>query len=116
MSLSARRVWLVSYDISDAKRLARVHRFLKKEALALQYSVFLASASEGGLRWLLHRLGQLIDPRRDDVRAYPIPERCEAVTLGRQIVPSGVFLVDPWLTRILNNRSELIESHTVLHD
>ena len=31
--------WLVTYDISDKKRLTRIHKALKKEGIPVQYSV-----------------------------------------------------------------------------
>ena len=45
--------YLVSYDICAPRRLVRVHRLLRREATALQYSVFLFSGSERQLDRLL---------------------------------------------------------------
>jgi CRISPR-associated protein Cas2 len=87
------RLYVVCYDITEPKRLARVHRHLKKGGLPLQYSVFLVRTNAGGLDRLLGELADLIDPDTDDVRAYPLPERLEYTHLGRRLLPDGVSLV-----------------------
>ncbi len=103
MSTSEVRLYLISYDITDPRRLQRVHAFLKKHAMPVQYSVFLVRLSERRLVSLLAEINQRIDPRSDDVRAYPLPERCEAVTLGRLYLPDGVHLADPLLGGLLGD-------------
>ncbi|MCS7316484.1 MAG: CRISPR-associated endonuclease Cas2 [Bryobacterales bacterium] len=101
MSVSQTRLYLISYDISDPRRLQRVHAFLKKHAMPVQYSVFVARVSERRLVNLLAEINRRIDPRWDDVRAYPLPERVEAVTLGRVYLPEGVMLADSMLDGLL---------------
>lgn len=92
--MSAPRVaYLICYDISGApRRLARVHRFLSRRALAIHYSVFLAVLTRRERAELLRDLGRLIHPRRDDVRLYPIPARPLFEFLGRRPVPEGVLV------------------------
>lgn len=94
MATHEARAYLIAYDIADPKRLVRVHRFLVKQAMALQYSVFAGvftpfqvTAAAAGVR-------ERIDEREDDVRIYPLPRRCYALTLGEQWTPEGVFLTD----------------------
>ena len=41
MSQTATARYLVTYDIADPKRLSRLFRFMKKQGVPLQYSVFL---------------------------------------------------------------------------
>jgi len=43
--MSAERWYLVAYDIADNKRLARLHRLMKKEGLAAQRSIFFVRAT-----------------------------------------------------------------------
>ncbi len=105
MATHEARAYLIAYDIADPKRLVRVHRFLVKHAMALQYSVFAGvftpfqvTAAAAGVR-------ERIDAREDDVRIYPLPRRCYALTLGEQWTPDGVFLTDRrlmdlWRTRL----------------
>ena len=42
MSKSKAKPYLITYDISDKRRLQRVHRLLKSQAIAMQYSVFIS--------------------------------------------------------------------------
>ena len=36
MAVNAPRAWLITYDITDPKRLARLHRFLVRQATPVQ--------------------------------------------------------------------------------
>ena len=64
--------YLIAYDIRDPRRLRRLHRALRAEALAVQRSLFLVAGSVPAVERLLDRLETLIDPRVDDLRAYPV--------------------------------------------
>lgn len=89
-----RRLYLICYDIAeDPKRLARVARYLGKFAFRVQYSVFVGAFFEHSLQGVLHGLEEIIDPRKDDVRCYPLPERADVVLLGKQIFPEDILLI-----------------------
>lgn len=105
MSTSEPRIYLICYDVSDPRRLQRVHYYLKHHALAVQYSVFLARVSERRLEGILDGVAARIDAQEDDVRAYPLPADCEPVSLGRQYFPSGLLLADPMLDPLLRHTS-----------
>ena len=94
---------MICYDIADPRRLQKVHAFLRRHAMPVQYSVFLARLTERRLLSLLSDLARRIDPRSDDVRAYPIPREAEAVTMGRQYLPPGVVLADPLMGAVLES-------------
>jgi CRISPR-associated protein Cas2 len=85
--------YVVCYDIADPRRLVRVHRHLRDEGLALQYSVFNVCLTERQLRNLLAELDGLIESSEDDVRVYPLPSRGERRFLGRQLFPEDVMLI-----------------------
>ena len=106
MSVSQRKTFLIAYDIADPRRLVRVHRCLKNYAVPVQYSVFLGLMSERELERALGEVAGLIDAEEDDVRAYPVPERCDAVTLGRQYLPEGVLLAEPGWQSIAGEQGE----------
>ncbi len=74
--------YVIAYDITDPRRLARVHRELREAAFPVQYSVFLATLDTAAIDRLLATLGRLINPSRDDVRAYPLPSAPEIDSIG----------------------------------
>ena len=68
-----RKGWyLVGYDIANPGRLAKIHRFLKKEGLAVQRSLFFVHATETKINYLLDKIALIMVLREDDLRAYPI--------------------------------------------
>ena len=85
-------LYLICYDIADPRRLAKVHRFLAGEALPVQYSVFAGQFTPARLREVVGNLLGMIAADEDDVRIYPLPERCEAVFLGRRPPEGTGFL------------------------
>jgi CRISPR-associated protein Cas2 len=101
MSHTERRNWLIAYDIANPKRLLRVHRYLKKHAIPVQYSVFVLHGSQLSLENILAGISSLIAPEEDDVRAYHLPQRCEVTMLGRQSFPEGVMLAASGLDKLL---------------
>ena len=89
-----RRLYLICYDIAeDPKRLNQVARYLGKVAFRVQYSVFVGSFFEHSLKGVLRGLEQIIDPRKDDVRCYPLPDQAEVVLLGPQLFPDDILLI-----------------------
>jgi CRISPR-associated protein Cas2 len=93
MALNQQRTWLICYDITDPRRLVRLHRFLRKHAEPVQYSVFYYEASAAQLGRLVGEIEARIDRRSDDVRIYQLPERLECTTLGRGSLPGGSWLL-----------------------
>ncbi|MEZ5537196.1 MAG: CRISPR-associated endonuclease Cas2 [Thiolinea sp.] len=90
---------IVCYDIRCPKRLGRVHRYLKKRAIPLQYSVFLAQLDEKKRDKVLRDLRVIINLQQDDVRIYPLPEKPEWCTLGKALWGSGLTLTGVELPR-----------------
>ena len=60
-----RNVFVVCYDVCDAKRLRRVHKVLKGAGDALQYSVFRCELSRTEKQELVARLWEIINPGQD---------------------------------------------------
>jgi CRISPR-associated protein Cas2 len=82
--------YIICYDVCHPKRLVRIHHALKRQAVALQYSVFLFSGTPRQLQRCLDQLESLMDKRRDDIRAYPLPQRGLRLRLGKSVLPSGI--------------------------
>jgi CRISPR-associated protein Cas2 len=84
--------YIICYDITNPRRLGRIHRTLKQYAVPLQYSVFLFTGSAAQLAQCLARLQAIMDEHSDDIRAYPLPQRGLRFTLGPSKLPAGVTL------------------------
>lgn len=93
MPANERRFHIISYDIGDPDRLRRIHRYLKKCAMPIQYSVFLIQCTAKDLENIIEDLDDMIDPRKDDIRFYTLPKKIEIITLGQQGLSEGMFLL-----------------------
>ncbi len=86
--------YLVAYDISDPKRLNKVFKYMKGVGIHLQYSVFYCKLSWAELCELKQRLKELIDPKEDDIRIYPLPKGYKVTVLGAgDRLPEGINLI-----------------------
>jgi CRISPR-associated protein Cas2 len=94
MALKQVRNWLIAYDIASPRRLRRVHRFLCRHAIPVQYSVFVARCSPAKLGVIRSALAELVKRREDDVRFYPVPEPAQLFVYGRKALPEGLLLLD----------------------
>ena len=97
-------LYLLAYDIADPKRLGRVGRYMSQHACRVQYSVFAAKLSKSSLSHLLSELKEIIDPKQDDIRAYPLPGSGEVTLLGQQF-----FAINTLLMQNGQSRLELIQ-------
>jgi len=83
---------LIAYDITDPRRLRRVHYHLKSRAWMIQRSVYLLRCQPSMLRELESELKKLTDHRSDDIRLYPISSPDALWEAGpRPDALSGVF-------------------------
>ena len=92
MSIHKVAEWLVTYDIADPRRLARVFKCLKQVGIPVQYSIFSVDASNEKMGTLMSQLATLIDPRVDDVRAYRLPEKGWRASLGDAMLPHDMWI------------------------
>ena len=93
MAEKTSRLHLLSYDIANPKRLGRVHRYMRKVGVPIQYSVFVFSANAKGVTSVVKGLKRIINPKEDDIRIYPLPRRLDVAHRGRQVFPPGVRLL-----------------------
>ena len=64
MAKNRTQLHMLAYDISmDPKRLAEVHRTVRRWGIPLQYSVFLVPATPAKIDALLAELDAIIDPQ-----------------------------------------------------
>lgn len=62
-----RSVYLICYDICDAKRLRQVHKLMKGAGDSMQYSVFRCELSAEEKQSLMEKLWEVINPGVDRV-------------------------------------------------
>lgn len=92
--------WLLAYDIRDHKRLQKIGRYLQKEGVRLQYSVYLLSGQRQHIEKIMEQLRQFIDKRMDDVRIYPLTENTRIWGLGTQFNEAGNTLCDAFIDKL----------------
>lgn len=86
--------WIIAYDITHPKRLSRIWRILRRQAMPLQHSIYLFAGNQNQLQRLLDTIEPLIDQHSDDIRAYPLGANTRIWTLGQQNLDSGNPLID----------------------
>lgn len=99
-------LYLIAYDIANPKRLARIHRILKKYGMQVQYSVFTVVLKRKTLLKILGHISELINKREDDVRCYRLPRSPEIAVLGQQYFSEDVMLFTDGVNRILARHRE----------
>jgi CRISPR-associated protein Cas2 len=67
---------LITYDITDPKRLKKMHRFLKEYGLNTQKSVFECDIDDDALSIIRKFCREELDLTSDQVRIYKICSRC----------------------------------------
>jgi CRISPR-associated protein Cas2 len=67
---------LITYDITDPKRLKKIHRFLKEFGINTQKSVFECDMDNKGLKKIRHYCKNFLDLNTDSVRIYKICSGC----------------------------------------
>ena len=82
------------YDIRCPRRLQRLHRYLCRHAIPVQYSVFYGVFTRTELDDIKDGIQNIINPRQDDIRIYPLPTHPGIITLGQSLFPEGVSILD----------------------
>jgi CRISPR-associated protein Cas2 len=91
--MSQRHRWLVSYDVSDAKRLRRLHRLLSGYGDAVQYSVFVCDLTPSERQLLREQIAQRMHEREDRVMLVdlgPVASGAIGIEFVGQSVPKLV--------------------------
>jgi len=89
-------LYLVTYDIVDDRRRAKVHQVLTGFGEWVQQSVFECHLTRREVILLRSRLQQLVNPRQDNLRVYALCDVClgrvEAIGSDKP-APKIVYLV-----------------------
>jgi CRISPR-associated protein Cas2 len=67
---------LITYDITDPKRLRKMHKFLKEFGINTQKSVFECDIDDPALKIIRAWCRDNLDLAEDQVRIYKICSRC----------------------------------------
>ena len=84
--------YLIAYDITDPRRLRRLHRRLRADGIWMQQSVFLVRGDTRDIDRLMDELEHYVDQRDDDLRAYPVPAPGDIWLRGHSAVDGPVLL------------------------
>ncbi len=72
--------YVISYDISDSKRLQKVAKIMEDFGQRVLYSVFECNLTPGELLRLKGVVEPLLDPLEDKVLYYSLCKKCTAKT------------------------------------
>jgi CRISPR-associated protein Cas2 len=80
-------LYLVSYDIAQPSRLARMCRMVKDYAFGRQKSVYECYLGQVGLNELIQRANSIIDAEEDALFICRVPRPVTTVLLGSATLP-----------------------------
>jgi len=65
--------YIISYDIADAKRLGKVARYLERQAIRIQHSIFYVEPTNSNKLYdIIEMLNSYINEQDDDIRIYTV--------------------------------------------
>ena len=95
--MNDRSFYVITYDIANDRRRAKVARFLEAMGVRVQESVFEVYLTAAELEKLLRKLGKVMKEDEDSLRVYLLCSACRGKirTVGRGKVtpPPGVMIV-----------------------
>lgn len=80
--------FLFCYDITSAKKLRRVSKFLEQKGYRIQRSFFICSLDFSDASFLLNELKKMINLRQDSLYMYGLCEKCQKNAFG---IGDGAF-------------------------
>ena len=85
--------YLICYDITDPKRLRRVHHAVRDWGLPIQFSVFEAELNANQLEQLIAKLTRLIEVTEDKIMIYQLSQHHPRIDLGMAAATDDVLFV-----------------------
>lgn len=89
--------YLVMYDITDNKRLARAASIVLEYGVRLQKSVYEVRLNPHTLSVLRERLANVIEPEEDGIKIFPLCESCAGRRIACGATLPQVSDALPWL-------------------
>lgn len=103
-------ITLVTYDITDPKRLVKLHKFMKEFGLNTQKSVFECDIDTIAIQRIREYCRDNLDLGSDAVRIYKICNLCinKVVISGRglKVTPLEYIIVDEQRVPVSRNRRD----------
>jgi len=91
MAINDKKDYIISFDVSDKKRLVKLSKFLAKRAFRFQYSVFFyPQKTKKEVEIITKEIKKIINENQDDVRIYTV--KSHGIALGK-----AYDLKDPFL-------------------
>lgn len=84
--------YIICYDIKSSKRLIRVHNYLKKIAMPIQYSIFILEGDNNYKIECLDQLKNMINDKEDDLRCYILSMNLYQYRIGKTVLSDGIYL------------------------
>jgi len=67
---------------------------MKSKGIPLQYSIFQLIANQQEIEEIETELKQKINPKEDDIRIYPLHKKPKKYTIGNNLFPEGIMLIN----------------------
>ncbi len=92
-----RTFYLLTYDIADPKRLAKVAKVMEAHCERVQDSVFEAYLNENELNRLLKKVSKLMEMKKDSLRVYMLCGACRGkircIGIGKVTQPPELVIL-----------------------
>lgn len=79
----AKTCFIIAYDISNPKRLQRLHRVVSNQFMQLQYSVYYGVMTRPHMDAFIQTMQSIIHPTADDLRIYEVEPLEKAFIIGK---------------------------------
>jgi CRISPR-associated protein Cas2 len=83
--------FLIAYDIKNQKRVAKFGRFMSKNCIRIEYSVFYTKMSKEKMSEFAIKILDYIDTNEDDVRIYEIIDY--GIALGKADLLDEIYII-----------------------
>lgn len=70
-----KKEFIISFDISNEKRLKKISKYLEQKSLRIQLSVFYTKCTKNEIKNIINSLKKLMDSEDDDIRIYQIDSK-----------------------------------------